>query len=124
MIFVITNQSGVGRGFFAIDVVHRIHEQIQTDLKSNKLLPIVDFGICPHSPDENCSCRKPSGKMIVEFLVKYNISREHSHMVGDKLIDAEAGKDAGISGVIVRSDIKTDFPQFKNLLEFAQSLKK
>ncbi len=124
LIFVITNQSGVGRGFFSIDIVHKIHDQIQIDLKNNKLLPIKDFGICPHSPEDTCECRKPSGKMILEFITKYNISPTDSYMIGDKIIDAEAGKNAGIFGIIVRTDIKTDFPKFRTLLDFAHSLKK
>ncbi len=123
-LFVVTNQSGVGRGYFAIDSVHAIHDQLQNDLKQYRLLPFKDFGICPHSPDDKCECRKPSGKMILDLMKQHNIGPEDSYMVGDKLIDAESGKNAGIHGVLVRHSHQGDFPFFKTLLDFAQSLKK
>lgn len=123
-LFIVTNQSGVGRGYFSLESVYVIHRQLQNDVREQKLEPFQDFAVCPHSPDDNCDCRKPSGKMIKELIVKYGISSEGSYMVGDKLIDAEAGKDAGINGVIVRQKAASDFPYFKTLLEFANSLKK
>lgn len=123
-LFVVTNQSGVGRGYFSMESVYVIHRQLQNDLRENKLNPFKDFAICPHAPDEKCDCRKPSGKMIRELMEKHKVNPEGSYMVGDKLIDAEAGKNAGIQGVLVRHLSSPDYPSFKTLLEFAQSLKK
>lgn len=123
-LFVVTNQSGIGRGYFGIDAVHSIHNQLQKDLEDNKLLPFKDFAICPHSPDDNCLCRKPSGKMILDLMKQYAITPEDSYMVGDKLIDAECGKNAGINGILVRHSQTAEFPYFKTLIDFAQSLKK
>jgi histidinol-phosphate phosphatase family protein len=123
-LFVVTNQSGVGRGYFSLESVYVIHRQFQNDLREQKLSPFKDFAICPHSPDDKCECRKPSGKMIRDLMEKFNISPEHSWMIGDKIIDAEAGKDAGIKSAIVRHNESKDYPYFKTLLEFAQSLKK
>lgn len=88
------------------------------------LEPFKDFAICPHSPDEECACRKPSGKMIEELLQKYSLNAEKSYMIGDKTIDPEAGLAAGVQGVLVRKSKKTDFPYFETLLDFAKSLKK
>jgi histidinol-phosphate phosphatase family protein len=123
-LFVVTNQSGVGRGYFSLESVYVIHRQLQNDLREQKLSPFKDFAICPHSPDEGCVCRKPSGQMITDLLTKYNLSAEHSWMVGDKIIDAEAGKNAGVNSVLVRHTESKDYPYFKTLLEFAQSLAK
>ena len=123
-LFVVTNQSGVGRGYFSLEAVYVIHKQLQNDMREHKLTPFKDFAICPHSPDDGCECRKPSGQMINELMEKHHISPDHSYMVGDKLIDAEAGRNAGIQGVLVRHATSTDFPHFKTLLEFATSLKK
>ncbi len=122
-LFVVTNQSGVGRGYFALENVHVIHKQLQNDLRENKLNPFKDFAVCPHSPEDQCKCRKPSGKMIQELIFKHQLTPELCYMVGDKLIDAEAGKNAGINGVLVRSKHGTDFPFFKTLFDFALSLK-
>jgi UDP-N-acetylmuramoyl-tripeptide--D-alanyl-D-alanine ligase len=123
-LFVVTNQSGVGRGYFSLENVYVVHRQLQNDLREIKLNPFKDFGICPHSPDDKCECRKPSGKMIQDLMEKYHISPDHSYMVGDKLIDAEAGRNAGIQGIIVRHTQNNDFPYYKTLLDFANSLKK
>lgn len=122
-LFIVTNQSGVGRGYFSLENVYVIHRQLQNDLRENKLLPFKDFAICPHSPDDQCECRKPSGKMISDFIEKYHINPNSSFMVGDKLIDAEAGRNAGIQGILVRHSQSEDFPFFKNLLDFANHLK-
>jgi len=123
-LFIVTNQSGVGRGYFSMEQVHVIHRQLQNDLRENKLSPIKDFAICPHQPDDKCDCRKPSGKMIRELIVKYKIDPAHSYMAGDKLVDAQSGKDAGVTGILVRNNEKSEFATFKTLLDFAQSLKK
>jgi D-glycero-D-manno-heptose 1,7-bisphosphate phosphatase len=122
-LFVVTNQSGVGRGYFALENVYVIHRQLQNDLRENKLHPFKEFAICPHSPNDICDCRKPSGKMIFDLIEKHHINPDLSYMVGDKLIDAEAGRNAGIQGVLVRHTHKEDFPSFKTLLEFAHHLK-
>jgi D-glycero-D-manno-heptose 1,7-bisphosphate phosphatase len=123
-LFVVTNQSGVGRGYFALESVYVIHRQLQNDLRENKLQPFKDFAICPHSPDENCHCRKPSGQMIKELIEKYQIDPASSYMVGDKVIDGESGKNAGVTGILVRHQHKSDFTFYKTLLEFANTLKK
>lgn len=123
-LFVVTNQSGVGRGYFSLENVYVIHKQLQNDLRTHKLAPFKDFAICPHSPDDKCECRKPSAKMILELIEKYHLSPDHCYMVGDKLIDAEAGRNAGIQGILVRHNHGNEFPFFKTLLDFANSLKK
>lgn len=123
-LFVVTNQSGVGRGYFSLENVYVIHKQLQNDLREHKLAPFKDFAICPHSPDDKCECRKPSGKMILDLIEKHHLSPDHCYMVGDKLIDAECGRNAGIQGILVRHNHGTEFPFFKTLLDFANSLKK
>jgi D-glycero-D-manno-heptose 1,7-bisphosphate phosphatase len=122
-LFIVTNQSGVGRGYFSLENVYVIHKQLQNDLRASKLHPFKDFAICPHSPDDACKCRKPSGQMIQELIEKHHISAKDSYMAGDKLIDAQCGENAGVQGILVRHEHKSDFPFFKTLLEFAHHLK-
>ena len=62
--------------------------------------------------------------MIQDLMEKYHIDSKHSFMVGDKVIDGEAGRDAGIQGILVRHAHSREFPFFKTLLDFANSLKK
>lgn len=120
---MVTNQSGVGRGYFSLESVYVVHRQLQNDLRGSKLQPFKDFAICPHGPDDKCQCRKPSGQMIQDLIAKYHISPKHSYMLGDKLIDAQSGQNAGIQGVLVRREQQSEFPYFKTLLDFAHHLK-
>jgi UDP-N-acetylmuramoyl-tripeptide--D-alanyl-D-alanine ligase len=122
-LFVVTNQSGVGRGYFSLESVYVIHRQLQNDMRLHKLQPFRDFAICPHAPDDNCHCRKPSGQMIQELISKHHVDPKQSYMIGDKIIDAESGKNAGINGVLVRDSHKSDLPFYKTLLDFANYLK-
>jgi D-glycero-D-manno-heptose 1,7-bisphosphate phosphatase len=123
-LYVVTNQSGVGRGYFSLESVYVVHRQFQNDMRENKLQPFKDFAICPHNPQDLCQCRKPSGKMILDLIEAQGLTSEECYMVGDKIIDAEAGKNAGIKGVMVRNNQKTEYPYFKTLYDFAVSLKK
>ncbi len=122
-LFIVTNQSGVGRGYFPLENVHQIHKQLQNDLREVKLAPFKDFAICPHSPDDNCVCRKPHPKMILDLMTKHKIDPKKSYMIGDKVIDAECGVNAGVQGIIVRQEPQDKkHPYFKTLLDFAKSL--
>ena len=94
------------------------YEKIIKDLMQEGIV-IKDVAFCPHSPDENCDCRKPSPKMILDLMQKHGI--EQGFMIGDKAIDAECGIAAGIEGVhLTNSD--SEYPKFKKLIEFAKSI--
>lgn len=124
-LYIITNQSGVGRGYFTLETVHEIHQVIDQDMIAQGLPAFAGWGICPHAPDQKCQCRKPSPKLILDFMKKDKITPEGSWMVGDKVIDAECGVSASIQGAIVRESTLSqnkEHPYFKTLLEFAQSL--
>jgi len=117
-LFMVTNQSGIGRGMFKVEDMHKVHEKIIKDLMQEGIV-IKDVAFCPHSPDENCDCRKPSPKMILDLMQKHGI--EQGFMIGDKAIDAECGIAAGIEGVhLTNSD--SEYPKFKRLIEFAKSI--
>jgi D-glycero-D-manno-heptose 1,7-bisphosphate phosphatase len=122
-LYVITNQSGVGRGFFPLESVHAVHAAMDADMTIHKLEPYQGWGICPHSPDEACSCRKPGPQMIQEFLQRDGLDPKLCWMLGDKEIDAACGMNAGIQGAVVREKSaagKHTF--FATLLDFAKSL--
>jgi len=123
-LFIVTNQSGVGRGYFSFESVYEVHKEIQNQMRMAGLEPFKDFAICPHSPDDSCECRKPSGKMILDLIQKYSLNAEKSYMLGDKTIDPESGLAAGVQGILVRKPKKSDFPYFETLLDFAKSLEK
>lgn len=120
-IFIVTNQSGIGRGYFTEEKMHKFNNHMLKNFEKNDI-QVTDIAYCPHSPEDKCECRKPSPKLINELIHKYNIDKSNSYMVGDKLSDAEAGKNAGITGVLLNKESE-DFSSFKSLTEFSNFLK-
>ncbi|MFP5489955.1 MAG: D-glycero-alpha-D-manno-heptose-1,7-bisphosphate 7-phosphatase [Bacteriovoracia bacterium] len=122
-LYVITNQSGVGRGFFTMKEVNVIHRVMDADLKAQGLKVYDGWGVCPHAPHEACSCRKPHPTLIQDILTKEKLVADDCWMLGDKDIDAQCGLNAGINGAIVRAKpSEGDYTFFSTLLEFAESL--
>lgn len=99
-LIVVTNQSGVARGYFPKELVHQANELIQKRL-SKKGVILDDFFVCFHLPDSGCSCRKPKPGLIFDAAKKHDIDLSRSYMVGDKLIDIETGKNAGLKTILV-----------------------
>ena len=120
-LFIITNQSGVGRGYFSEKDMHLFHEAMLKRF-ADQGIEFRDLKFCPHSPDDGCDCRKPSPKLINECISKYDINTTQSWMIGDKVIDAQCGEAAGIGGVTLNCKIKSKFTNFQSLTEFAESL--
>jgi D-glycero-D-manno-heptose 1,7-bisphosphate phosphatase len=123
--FLITNQSGVSRGYFTMEDVSLVHHQIQTDLINHGLKPFTEIKICPHEPKDLCSCRKPNPQMALELIEKYQIDSEHSYMLGDKQIDLEMAVNARLKGILIlshQSPKSSEAPTFDSVLTFAQSL--
>lgn len=121
-IFMVTNQSGIGRGFFQEEDMHKFHAKINQDLKDQGLKPFHDIEFCPHHPDDPENFRKPSPIMIENLCKKYPINLKESYMVGDKLIDAECGENAGCTGVTLRVDSSPHL-NFNCLADFLEYLK-
>ena len=100
---VISNQSGVGRGYFTAADVDAVHDRIQ-QLLAQSGEKVDEFRYCPHAPDEACSCRKPSPEMILKSAERFGIDVQASLMLGDRMSDLECGKNAGCAkSVLVRT---------------------
>lgn len=99
---VVTNQSGVSRGYFTIDDVHRFNEELRQKLaKHNILMSGRDFYICPHGNDDNCDCKKPAPGLILNAAKDNSIVLAKSFMIGDKERDVLAGKRAGTHTILL-----------------------
>ncbi|HAJ27275.1 MAG TPA: D,D-heptose 1,7-bisphosphate phosphatase [Syntrophus sp. (in: bacteria)] len=106
---VITNQSGIGRGFFDEAFVVRVHEEMhRLFLKEGAL--IDGFYYCPHHPTEGiglyrqtCSCRKPEPGLLLKAAEDLVIDLGKSYMIGDTPKDVKAGQMAGAKGILVRT---------------------
>ena len=91
---VISNQSGVGRGYFSAADVDAVHDRIQ-QLLAEQGESVDAYYYCPHAPNEACSCRKPSPEMILRAAERFGIDVGSSLMLGDKLSDLKCGVNAG-----------------------------
>ena len=106
---VITNQSGIGRGFFDEAFVDRVHEEM-CGLFLGKGAVIDGFYFCPHHPTEGigeyrqlCSCRKPEPGLLLKAAEDLDIDLGKSYMIGDMPKDVEVGQRAGAKGILVQT---------------------
>ena len=95
ILLVVTNQSGIGRGYFTSKDFKLLDDYMKSILNKNNI-SIHKTYYCPHIPEDNCLCRKPKTKMIEEAIEEYNISRQDSIFIGDKESDYLASKNSGI----------------------------
>jgi histidinol-phosphate phosphatase family protein len=99
-LFVVTNQSGVSRGYFTLQSVYAVHNRMIELLKASGAF-IDKIYFCPHSPEDNCECRKPKQGMIKQALQEFEIDLSRSYMIGDRSEDIGLGKGAGMKTILV-----------------------
>jgi D-glycero-D-manno-heptose 1,7-bisphosphate phosphatase len=120
---IITNQSGIGRGYFKESEMHQVNQRI-CELLNMADICIKDIFYCPHTDEDNCNCRKPKPGLILKALEKYpDIEIEKSWIIGDSLRDILAGEVINIKGILIHSKDQTisDYP--KNLIKIVSNLK-
>ena len=101
-LLVITNQAGVGRGYFDLKTLKLIHDKF-TQLLSQKGVFLDGIYFCPHTPEDNCLCRKPRIGMVKKAMKKHNFDPKLCFVVGDKVTDIELGKNIGAITILVRT---------------------
>lgn len=104
---VVTNQAGVARGYYTEEDVAALHCYLNS-LLEEKNAQIDHFFYCPHHPEHGtpryrkvCRCRKPNIGMFEKAEEFYDIDKAHSYMIGDKLLDTEAGRRYGVKTILV-----------------------
>lgn len=104
-VILVTNQSGVGRGFFPESRVHEVHTHLQSLLHQHGAhIDAVYF--CPHHPDDGCDCRKPKPGMLLRAARDWQLDLTRSVMFGDKAEDVAAGEAAGCRAVRVTAGLQ------------------
>lgn len=121
LLIVLSNQSGIGRGFFTRNEVQAVNSRI------NALLPaeaaIDAFYFCPHTPDEGCPCRKPATGLLEAACRDFEIDLSRSFVIGDKESDILLGKSAGLGTVLVnRSPEKRESQADKDASSFREAV--
>ena len=93
-VIIVTNQSPIGRGIFDHNTLEEIHNKMLQEL-SDAGAHIDAIYYCPHSPDDECGCRKPKPGLLIRAAEELNIDLTNSWLIGDSEGDIEAGKAAG-----------------------------
>lgn len=101
-VVVVTNQSGVGRGFFPEELVHRIHERLIAELAGGGARVDAIY-YCPHSSSDDCACRKPRPGMLVRAAREHRLAVRGSWVVGDRYTDMEMAHSVGCRSILVLS---------------------
>lgn len=99
-VVVITNQSGVARGYFPLAFVHEVHQYLNEQLAAGGA-HLDNLYVCPHHPDEGCPCRKPKPEMILRAARDLDLDLERSYLVGDRYNDVQTAVNAGVKGILV-----------------------
>ncbi len=119
---IVSNQSGVGRGYFPIKVVHQVHDHLEEILKDQGA-KLDGIYFCPHYPkgavpeySEECDCRKPKTGLIEQACKDHDINLSASYVIGDRITDIELARRASLKSVMVktgygRGDIEYVLPQ-------------
>lgn len=118
---IVSNQSGVARGYFPIDLVHRVHDHMKALLKKEGAW-VDGIFFCPHYPRGKvtayscaCDCRKPKTGLIERACGEFPVDMEGSYVIGDRCSDIEMAQKAGLKGILVktgygRGDLEYVFP--------------
>ena len=107
LVVVITNQSAVNRGIITHEMINQIHNSIQDHLK--KYGTFLDgFYYCPHTPNENCNCRKPKPGLLQQAILELNIDLNSSWMIGDSDSDIEAADSVGCKAIKINDNFSLD----------------
>ena len=99
LLFVVTNQSGIGRGYYTQTDFDTLTEWMINSFEK-KQIPIQKVAYCPHAPEENCHCRKPQTGMVDDISKQYPIDMTHSWLIGDKQSDIDLARNCEIKNTI------------------------
>jgi len=109
LLFVISNQSGVGRGIIKDDEFKKVHQRFCELLQADKI-SIEEFAYCFHKPEDACSCRKPETKLIRDLVAQYDIDIKASFTIGDKWSDVLLGFRVGAQGILLGGRAQEEKP--------------
>jgi D-glycero-D-manno-heptose 1,7-bisphosphate phosphatase len=130
LLIVITNQSGIARGYYDVKTVEKLHDKM-THVLSSHGIHLDEIYYCPHLPSGDlveyaveCSCRKPMPGMILTAAREHNIDLSKSILIGDKITDIVAGQKAGLKENFLISDLERTLPgeKYVNLRELSEVL--
>ena len=99
-LIIITNQSGIGRGYYTENEYHIFTKYMLEKLQENNIY-IEDIYYCPHTEKDNCNCRKPKLKLFYDAIKDHNIDTNKSYVIGDKERDIAICNTTPITGILI-----------------------
>jgi len=99
---VVTNQSGVGRGYFTQERLDAIHARM-ADLLRAEGVELDGIYVCPHTPEDGCGCRKPRTGLVEAAAKAHGFDPRDCFVVGDKRCDVDLGRNVGATAILVRT---------------------
>jgi heptosyltransferase-2 len=103
-LIVVTNQSGVARGFLSREDLDAVHMKL-TRLLERAGAPLDAIYFCPHHPDDGCDCRKPNRGMIDQAVREWGVNLDRSYLIGDHIRDIELAKRVGARSILVTTGV-------------------
>lgn len=97
---VVSNQSGLGRGYFSLEQARAVERRLQ-DLLAREGIAIAGWYSCPHAPEAKCSCRKPLPGMVHAAVRDLGLDPVRSFVIGDKRCDLDLAAAVGATGILV-----------------------
>ena len=126
-LLVITNQSGIGRGYFTVSDYGKVTSRLRLLLEESEVL-LDGTLMCPHTPEEHCSCRKPKTGLVEKAAKEFRFDPKQCIVIGDKLSDMKLAQNLGCRSILVRTgyggDTEKNYPRIwddavENILEAA-----
>lgn len=99
---LVTNQSGVGRGYFTAADVEAVHARLRA-LLAEAGVELDGIYWCPHGPEDGCACRKPATGLVERACADLGLDPAASVMIGDQAGDVELGRRCGMTAILVRT---------------------
>lgn len=113
-IIIITNQSVIARGMVTVEELDNIHNKMIDELEEYGC-KIHKIYYCPHHPDDGCGCRKPQPGLLIKAAQENDIDTSKCYMVGDRIMDVEAGKKVNCKTIFIKSNYGMD--ELKNSIK-------
>lgn len=104
-IFIVTNQSAIGRGIITKAILKKIHNRMLSTFRKHKIR-VDGIFVCPHKPEDNCSCRKPKAGMLFKIQKKFKIDLSSSFLLGDSSADIAMGSSVGCTTILLKKGLK------------------
>lgn len=105
---VVTNQSGIGRGYFGDTELQAVNARLRQLLRAHDV-DVAGIYFCPHAPDDGCECRKPATGLVQQAVSDYGFQPEQGFVVGDRRSDIQLGQAIGATTFLVTQGYGQDF---------------